>query len=181
MVIALIGPSCSGKSFYLQLLNRCMSFVVPTGITTRAPRMKDNGVLRHVTEQEFGELSAAKRLCFVDEVFGHQYAYAYPLSTADANVGIEIRRNNIAELRMMGGVLLKVIPDSLELGLERIRAGRAEPAAIRIQELESEFRLIDEPGFDGIFRNRFDPESADRFLDLVRSFTFKGGDLRPVG
>ena len=167
MLIALIGPSCSGKSHCLNLMRDYMGFEVPTGITTRPLRSRDDGVLDHITLNDFDALLSIKKLCLVDEAFGYLYAYPFPLVSSDVNVAVEIRRNNIDEAREIGGFIIKILPYSLQIGLEKIAAERSESLSGRIEELKAEYLMENEPGFDLVFKNRFDQESSIYFLEII--------------
>lgn len=53
MIITLIGPSCCGKSHFLSALQNQLGFIVPVGITTRPRREEDNGLLEHISKEDF--------------------------------------------------------------------------------------------------------------------------------
>lgn len=167
MIITLIGPSCCGKSHFLSALQNQLGFIVPMGITTRLKREEDNGLLEHVSEEEFFELKNGGKICFIAEMFGNYYAYHRTFSDKE-NYAIEIARSNIEELREIGGYAIKVLPTDIEEGLERIKSKRNQGVEDRTQELKDEFWAADDDVFDFVFRNNYDEESLARFFKLIK-------------
>lgn len=170
MLIGLIGPSCCGKSFFLEALRRDLGFYIPIGITTRPARDKDDGYLKHISSDEFADMRGKNQLCFVANVFGNYYAYMAISDHGNKNIAIEIVRENISEFRSLGGCLGKVLPVNLERGLEKVYAGRTAGLQAREAEMRTEFSLRDDEVFDFVFRNNYSNGSLNDFLLLVNKF-----------
>jgi len=125
LIVGLFGPSCSGKSSFLRALQEKLDFYIPIGITTRPKRAEENGDLEHINDLEFIERAQKDSLCFIAKVSG--YYYAYPIiNPSIRNIAIEIRRENIPELKTYNGVVIKVIPCRLEEGIGRILSKRKQ-------------------------------------------------------
>lgn len=173
MLLGLLGPSCCGKSFYLKVLQENLDFYVPVGITTRPARIEENGKLEHIDELEFSERQRRNELCFIAEVSG--YRYAYPIVDPNVrNIAIEIRRENIPELKAYYGFVMKIVPEKLEEGINRILLKRKQGTLERKEELIKEFETLENDSFDLIFRNNYDNESRLTFLNTVKKMSQKG-------
>lgn len=167
MIIGLIGPSCSGKSCLLKVLQDNLDFYIPIGITTRPERNEENGVLEHIANQEFIIRQQENKLCFVAESFG--YYYAYPVFPSNKeNIAIEIVRKNIPELKANKGYAIKIIPTDLNEGINRILAKRTHGTEERKLELVKEYYTAKNGIFDFVFMNNYDNESINLFLDLIK-------------
>lgn len=168
MVIALLGPSCCGKSYFLRVLRDKLDVYVPIGITTRPERMRDNGELEHLSIDDFLARKKQGMLSFAAEVFGHHYAYPR-LPVEKRLIAIEIVRENIPELRSLNGLAIKIMPPSLEIAIKKIEMARKLNIEKRKNDLMQEFRDHDANLFDHEFVNHYDDRSKDCFLDLIRS------------
>ncbi|WP_342481780.1 hypothetical protein NST07_14570 [Paenibacillus sp. FSL L8-0340] len=72
-IVALFGPSASGKSTLLRMLSNEFPdlFVTVPIITTREKRVEEKSVERNcITEEQFFELLHAEKLCFVGKYYG---------------------------------------------------------------------------------------------------------------
>ena len=168
MIVGLIGPSCSGKSFLLNILEVWLGFIVPNGITTRPPRDHDNGDLEHVTRETFLKLQTGGKLSMIAEVFGNWYAYQR-LEINDRDLGIEIVTENIPELKHYRGVAVKVIPYNLEDGIRKLTETRKEGLHERVAQYVAFCRDDDRSQFDFVFRNKYNEESRLEFIELIKS------------
>jgi len=168
MVIALLGPSCCGKSHLLRVLRDKLDAYVPIGITTRPKRLLENGELEHLSVDDFLARKKQGMLSFAAEVFGHHYAYPR-LPVEKRLIAIEIVRENIPELRSLNGLAIKIMPPSLEIAVQRVEKSREFSAEDRKNDLMREFQDHDANLFDHEFVNHYDDRSADCFLDLIRS------------
>lgn len=168
MIVGLVGPSCSGKSFLLNVLQSVLGFTVPIGITTRPMREEDNGNLEHITREEFQGMQNNGMLSMIAEVFGNLYAYPR-LEINNLDIAIEIVRENIPELRLYNGVAIKVIPFNLDDGINRIAQMRKIGAKERMTEFVTDWRNDDCSYFNFVFYNKYNDESKLEFIELIRS------------
>jgi guanylate kinase len=168
MIVGLIGPSCSGKSFLLNILDVWMGFIVPKGITTRLPREHDNGNLEHVSRETFLQMKTNGKLSMIADVFGNMYAYL-KFEIDDRDLGIEIMTENIPELKYYRGVAVKVIPYDLEEGIRRL----TETRKAGIQERVAQYMVFCQEDncsqFDFVFRNKYSDESRMEFIELIKT------------
>lgn len=167
MIVGLVGPSCSGKSFLLGVLQSELGFTVPKGITTRSAREKDNGDLEHITRNEFQRRQCRGMLSMIAEVFGNSYAYPR-LEINGLDIAIEIVKENIPELRLCRGIAVKVIPYNLDDGIGRIVQMRKDRTKERIAEFVTECLDTDSLCFDLVFRNKYNDESRLEFIGLIK-------------
>jgi len=171
-MVGLFGPSCSGKSSFLRALQEKLDFYIPVGITTRPKRAEENGDLEHINDLEFIERAQKDSLCFMAKVSG--YYYAYPIiNPSIRNIAIEIRRENIPELKTYNGVVIKVIPCKLEEEIGRILSKRKQGTRERMEELILEYNTSENDPFDLVFNNNYDDQSISMFLGIVEKFVMK--------
>lgn len=173
MIIGLLGPSCSGKSFFLNLL--CSSgFHVPMSVTTRPQREEDVWHLRYIDRSQFESLNERKGLCFVTEAFGHSYAcIEFSEEVFRKDIAIIITKGNIPELSKRGGLVVQILPLNPQEAMRRIQLlGRGNQDQ-RIRELYSYFADSKDVLADRIFYNDYTMESRQRFLDLVNELKGK--------
>lgn len=168
MIVGLVGPSCSGKSFLLNIFQSMLGFTVPRGITTRLMREEDNGNLEHVTRKEFQSMQNNGMLSMIAEVFGNLYAYPR-LEINSSDIAIEIVRENIPELRHYNGIAIKVISFNLDDGMNRIAQMRKIGTKERMAEFVADCRDDDCSRFDFVFHNKYNDESKVEFIELIKS------------
>lgn len=170
MIVGIVGPSCSGKSFLLNTLQLILGFTVPRGITTRPIRERDNGNLEHVTIEEFHHMQNNGRLSMIAEVFGSLYAYPrLEINSSNSDIAIEIVRENIPELKCYKGIAIKIIPFNFDDGMNRIAQMRKIGMKERMDEFVTDYRDNDYSHFNFVFHNKYNDESRLEFIELIKS------------
>ena len=171
MILGLLGPSCCGKSHFLEVLNITEGYFIPRGVTTRDKRVTDNGDLLHVNVDQFKKLQKEGMLQLVADVFDNYYAYENFHNISDVNnIAVEIVRENISELKKIGGIVGKIMPMTLEIGISKISERRSQGILLREKDLRNEFLLPDNDLFDFIFFNEYTEKSVINFLKLLKDF-----------
>ncbi len=168
MVIGLLGPSCSGKSFFINLL-QSTGFFVPMSVTTRPQRNEEFWHLRHMDRQEFDTLDEKGGLCFVTEAFGNSYAcieFSEQKKTYQ-DVAIIITKGNIPELKRSGGIVVQILPTDPQEAVDRINLLKRKDKDKRITELLSDIANSGNSAADRVFYNDYTEVSQNRFLALL--------------
>lgn len=168
MIIGLLGPSCSGKSFFLKSLQVLAGFSVPMSVTTRPQRKEEFWHLRHVSKRSFEVMNGQGKLCFVTEAFNNSYACLKFNLGSDTDTAIIITRGNIFELRSMGGIVMKIIPHDTEEAMRRIASQGRKNKERRVQQLLLDLSNKEDTSADVIFENRYDEASLQDFLALIQ-------------
>lgn len=168
MIIGLLGPSCSGKSFFLKSLQELVGFCIPMSVTTRPQREEELWHLRHVSKRSFEVMKDQEKLCFITEAFRHSYACLRFGHGSDADTALIITKGNIPELKGMGGAVVKIIPHDPEEAIKRITSQGRKNKEGRIQQLLLDFSSKEDTLADVIFENRYDEASLKDFLILIQ-------------
>lgn len=168
MIIGFLGPSCSGKSFFLKSLQELAGFSIPMSVTTRPQRKEELWHLRHVSKRAFDVMKGQGKLCFITEAFHHSYACLRFDHGSDADTALIITRGNISELKSMGGVVVKIVPHDPEEAIKRIASQGRKNKERRVQELLLDLSDKDDLSADVIFENRYDEASLNDFLILIQ-------------
>ncbi len=168
MIIGLLGPSCSGKSFFLKSIQELAGFSIPMSVTTRPQRKEEFWHLRHVSKRSFEAMKDQEKLCFITEAFRHSYACLRFDHECDVDTAIIITRGNIPELKGMGGVVVKIIPYDPEEAIKRIASQGRKNKERRAQELLLDLSDKEDTLADVIFENRYDEASLNDFLILIQ-------------
>lgn len=168
MIIGLLGPSCSGKSFFLKSLQALAGFSVPMSVTTRPQRKEELWHLRHVSKRSFEAMKIQGKLCFVTEAFRNSYACLRFEHGSDTETALIITRDNIPELKSMGGVVVKIIPHDAEEAMRRIASQGRKNKEGRTQQLLLDLSSKEDTLADVIFENRYDDASLKDFLALIQ-------------
>lgn len=168
MIIGLLGPSCSGKSFFLKSLQELVGFSIPMSVTTRPQRKEELWHLRHVSKRSFETMKGQGKLCFITEAFSYSYACLRFDHGSDVDTALIITRGNIPELKGMGGVVVKIIPHDPEEAIKRITSQGRKNKERRVQELLLDLSDKEDALADVIFENRYDEASFNDFLTLIQ-------------
>ncbi len=168
MIIGLLGPSCSGKSFFLKSLQELAGFSVPMSITTRSQRKEELWHLRHASKRLFEAMKDQGKLCFITEAFHNSYACLKFEHGSGTDTALIITRGNTPELRSMGGVVVKIIPHDPEEAMRRIASQGRKNKERRIQQLLLDLSNKEDALADVIFENRYDEASLQDFLALIQ-------------
>jgi guanylate kinase len=169
MIIGLLGPSCSGKSFFLKSLRELGNFFIPMSITTRPQREEELWHLKHVSRRAFEKMKEKGKLCFVAEAFHGSYACLKFRQASDLDTALIITRGNIPELKSMGGIVVKIIPSDSQKAIKKINLQNRGNKEKRIEALLLDLSTKEDALANVIFENRYDEESFRNFLNLIQN------------
>lgn len=165
MIIGLLGPSCSGKSYFLKRLKEDAQFHVPMSVVTRESRAEDSWHMRFVSLQEFDRMRDRNELYLVTEAFGNHYACIKSISHVE-NTAVIITKDNIPEIREIGGHVIRILPISLDKAIEKIIALERGNQEARISQIRKEFEEKTSDA-DATFRNSYHDGAFADFIKLL--------------
>ena len=168
MIIGLLGPSCSGKSFFLKSLKESARFFVPMSITTRPERKEDLWHLKHASKRIFEKMKKQRKLCFVTEAFHGSYACLKFHQANNLDTALIITRDNIPELKSISGIVVKIIPFDSRKAIEKIMLQNRGNREERVECLLLDISNKEDTLADVIFENHYDEESLRKFLALIQ-------------
>ncbi|MDP3883275.1 MAG: hypothetical protein Q8Q48_04445 [Candidatus Staskawiczbacteria bacterium] len=168
MIIGLLGPSCSGKSFLLKSLKELAEFFVPMSVTTRPQRKEELWHLKHVSKRAFEKMEKQGELCFVTDAFHGSYACLKFHQASSPDTALIITKGNIPELKSMGGIVVKIIPSDPQKAIEKINLQNRGNKKERIEALLLDLSNREDALADVVFENCYDEESLRDFLDLIQ-------------
>lgn len=167
MIIGLMGPSCSGKSFFFSLLQK-KGFIVPQSVTTRTQRKCEAWHLRSISKKDFVKLKESNCLSFVTQAFNNYYACVNFPDHSKNNIVMIITRENVVELRSKGGIIIYIKPWDIQYCIDLIRSQGRTDSDDRITELLFSSKKFEELKPDVTFCNKYNRKSAKQFIELIK-------------
>jgi guanylate kinase len=173
------GPSGSGKTTLSKKVIREISdlnFVV--SYTTREPRLgeKDGVDYRFISDQEFDDLIASRKLSEWAIVHGHRYGTPVEPIEAAASSGIDL----ILDIDVQGarnirakysdGVYIFVLPSSLDILRKRLMERKSEGVIeidARLEDAKKEIQEIE--NYDYIIVNDYLAEASENLASIIHS------------
>jgi len=153
MLIAMIGPSCVGKSTVMLELQQGHSFRFLKNYTTRQYRDEKHTKIS-ITEKEFHQLQDDDSLSFVNEHYSYKYAYSktdiiQAINSKNEYYMIDFSIQNIQQLKVYKNIKsFIIIPESLEMFASRVlKSNRASRFDRIMNEYEIYYSTLKE-GYD---------------------------------
>lgn len=180
-LIVIIGLSGCGKSHMIDYVLRSPNVNIKkmVAVTTRPPRKYEkDGVDKFFrTQKTFDEESRKNQYCFVNEVYGHKYAFYRRDFLSACNYMCELYYENYKELKAIyeNCKSIYVRPHDIEILETKLlaRGSSEEEVTKRLQTLQKENyeleKLAKENYFDYIFTNDFSAGSDQGFRSLIES------------
>lgn len=184
MLLALVGVTGVGKSFYKEKIVKKLKFKKINTIRTREPRKGEiNGVSGlFMTKQEVDKLDNDGKIAYKFDVFGGEYAYLKDEIFSDENMVFEMHYTTIDDWKKVRPDIktIYIFPNDLEKAKEetRLRNLSKEKEEKRLIEIEEQYNKIKEnkrfqQKFDYIFYNNYDNESEEKLIELVEKMLKK--------
>ena len=178
MLLALVGVTGVGKSYYKDKIVERLNFKKINTIRTREPRKGEiNGVSGlFMTKQEVNELEKEGKIAYKFNVFGGEYAYLKDEVFSKENMVFEMHYTTIDDWKKVRPDIktIYIFPNDLEKAKEQTRLRNLEKTKEekRINEIEEQYYKVMQDKefqnkFDYIFFNNYDKESEDKLIELV--------------
>ena len=178
MLLALVGVTGVGKSYYKDKIVENFNFEKVNTIRTRPKRIgeKDGKSGLFMTIDELEILKKQGEIAYDFEVFGSTYAYLKDEIFSDKNMVFEMHYTTIEDWKKIRPDIktIYILPKDIETAKNKTRKRNLtkEKEMERIKEIDEHFARIttDEKirnMFDYIVYNNYDKNSEDEVLELV--------------
>lgn len=178
MIIFITGPSGVGKSTLRDYYCNKKKIKQLSAFTTRSQRKGEIEIHKIVSECKFNELIENGELCLVAKNHGFYYGYSIReiIRGKDKLLLFEVDSSTaIRESDKFEAKILRILPTSKTKAIENIKSKRDDYADRLIDfelQMSDEF-LAKRKNKDIFFRNNFDSESSEQFVDLIDSLIKK--------
>ena len=175
MLLALVGVTGIGKSFFVNQISNKLNFRKVNTIRTRAPRKGENPKY-FMTENELDKMYDEGKIAYKFRVFGGEYGYLKEEIFSNDNMVFEMHYTMIYDWKKIKPDIktIYIMPTDLEMAKQQARNRNLpkEEENERINEIDEHYNRVttDENlrnQFDYIFYNNYDEESLQKLLDLV--------------
>ncbi len=179
MLLALVGVTGVGKSYYKERIVENFDFEKVNTIRTREKRVgeEDGKAGLFMTKQELEELKAQGKIAYDFDVFGGTYAYLKDEIFSEKNMVFEMHYTTIADWKKVRTDIktIYILPKDIEIAKNQARKRNLskEKEEERIKEIDEHYNRISTDEnlrnmFDYIVYNNYDEESENELLDLVK-------------
>lgn len=179
MLLALVGVTGVGKSYYKEKIVENFDFEKVNTIRTREKRIgEENGKAGlFMSKEELEELKAKGKIAYDFDVFGGTYAYLKDEIFSEKNMVFEMHYTTIEDWKKVRPDIktIYILPKDIEIAKNQARKRNLskEKEEERIKEIDEHYNRIctDEKlrnMFDYIVYNNYDEESEKEIMDLVK-------------
>ena len=180
MLLALVGITGVGKSYYKETIVDSLNFKKVNTIRTRMIRKNEDASKAglFMTSEEINKLESEGKIAYRFSVFGSEYAYLADEIFSKDNMIFEMHYTTIDDWKRVRPDIktIYILPTDIEIAkkMTKQRGLSLEKEIERLEELEEHYnRFMNDENlrnkFDYIIYNNYDEESKRKILDLVRS------------
>ncbi len=180
MLLALVGVTGVGKSYYKEKIVENFNFEKVNTIRTREKRIgEENGkVGLFMTKEELADVKAQGKLAYEFEAFGGTYAYLKEEIFSEKNMVFEMHYTTIEDWKKIRPDIktIYILPKDIEMAKEQAKKRNLskEKEEERIKEIDEHYNRIMADTklrnmFDYIVYNNYDDESEKQIMLLVQS------------
>lgn len=178
MLLALVGVTGVGKSYYKEKIVENLNFEKVNTIRTREKRVgEENGKAGlFMSKQELKELKLKGKIAYDFEVFGGTYAYLKDEIFSTKNMVFEMHYTTIEDWKRVRPDIktIYILPKDIEIAKNKTRNRNLskEKEEERIKEIDEHYNKISNDEklrnmFDYIVYNNYDTDSEKEILKLV--------------
>ena len=182
MLLALVGVTGVGKSFFVDKIVKEYNFKKVNTIRTRKMR-KGEKPQYFMTQEELDKLDKEGKIAYRFEVFGGEYGYLKDEIFSDDNEIFEMHYTTIYDWKKVRPDIktIYIMPSDLKLAKEKTKERNLskEKEIERIKEIEEHYNNINNNTelrnqFDYFLYNNYDKESEKKMLELVKKILNEG-------
>ena len=185
MLLALVGVTGVGKSYYKEKIVEKFDFKKVNTIRTREKRIgEENGKSGFfMSKEELEELKKSDKIAYEFDVFGGTYAYLKEDIFSKDNMVFEMHYTTITDWKKVRPDIktIYILPKDIEIAKAQTRKRNLskEKEEERIKEIEEHYNQISSNEklrnmFDYIVYNNYDEQSEKEILNLVREMLNQG-------
>ena len=179
MLLALVGVTGVGKSYYKEKIVERFNFEKVNTIRTRKKRIgeEEGKIGLFMTKEEIEELKAQGKIAYDFEVFGGTYAYLKDEIFSEKNMVFEMHYTTIYDWKKVRPDIktIYILPQDLEVAKNQTRKRKLseEKEEERIKEIDEHYNKIITDNnlrnmFDYIVYNNYDEKSEQEIMLLVK-------------
>ena len=179
MLLALVGVTGVGKSYYKEKIVENFDFEKVNTIRTREKRVgEENGKSGlFMSKQELEELKTEGKIAYDFDVFGGTYAYLKEEIFSEKNMVFEMHYTTIEDWKKVRPDIktIYILPQDLEVAKDQTRKRNLskEKEEERIKEIDEHYNRITTDNnlrnmFDYIVYNNYDEKSEKEIMMLVQ-------------
>lgn len=179
MLLALVGVTGVGKSYYKDKIVENFNFKKVNTIRTRAKRVgEENGKTGlFMSRDELENLKLQDKIAYSFDVFGGTYAYLKEDIFSPDNMVFEMHYTTINDWKKVRPDIktIYILPKNIETAKEKTRSRNlsTEKETERLKEIDEHYNKILTDSnlrnmFDYIIYNNYDKNSENEILELVQ-------------
>lgn len=184
MLLALVGVTGVGKSYYKDKIVECFNFEKVNTIRTRAKRLgeENNKSGLFMSKDELEVLESQGKLAYSFDVFGGTYAYLKDEIFSNKNKVFEMHYTTISDWKKIRPDIktIYILPKNLETAKQKTRNRNLdkEKEIERIKEIDEHYAKITTDKklrnmFDYVVYNNYDETSEKEILNIVKELLKK--------
>lgn len=184
MLLALVGVTGVGKSYYKDKIVKNFNFEKVNTIRTRAKRIGEENVKSglFMTKEELETLKSQGKIAYSFDVFGGTYAYLKDEIFSEKNMVFEMHYTTIVDWKKVRPDIqtIYILPKDIEIAKEQTKKRNLskEKELERINEIDEHYTKISTDEnlrnmFDYIVYNNYDENSEKEILTLVKEILYK--------
>ncbi len=179
MLLALVGITGIGKSYFAEELSQKLGFNKVHTIRTREKRVgEENGKTGYfMTEDELNDLKKQGKIAYDFKVFGGTYGYLKDEIFSDENYVFEMHYTTIYDWKKVRPdiVTIYLLPRDINISIQKIKERNLteDKEAYRIEEVKEHYNKFMkdkelQKQFDYIVYNNYDEKSTNEIMKLVK-------------
>ena len=179
MLLALVGITGIGKSYFAEELSKKLGFNKVHTIRTREKRVgEENGKTGYfMTEDELKELKKQGKIAYDFKVFGGTYGYLKDEIFSDENYVFEMHYTTIYDWKKVRPdiVTIYLLPRDINISIQKIKERNLtkDKEVYRIEEVKEHYNKFMQDKelqkqFDYIVYNNYDEKSTIEIMGLVK-------------
>lgn len=184
MLLALVGITGIGKSYFTEKLEEKLNFKKVHTIRTRKMRQGEvNGKTGlFMSEEELEDLKKQGKIAYDFKVFDGTYGYLKEEIFSDDNYVFEMHYTTIDDWKRVAPniVTIYLLPKDINVSIEKLKERNLDKdkEEFRIQEIKEHYsRYMNDKDlqkkFDYVIYNNYDKESEDEVINLAKELLEK--------
>ena len=182
MLLALVGITGIGKSFFVEKITTNLNFEKVHTIRTRPPRKGENPKY-FMTDNELNKMYDEGKIAYKFSVFGGQYGYLKDEIFSKENMIFEMHYTTIYDWKKVRPDIktIYILPTDINISKQKTQERNLskDKEIERLAEIDEHYNRImsDEElrsQFDYIVYNNYDKKSEESVLELVKQLLIEG-------